>query len=351
MSALKLDGQSVLGSTPLEYSFQVEEGEHLVVIGQNGAGKSALLRILAGLLPLTKGTLSIDKQIVDSPVENIFLPPHKRPTVLQLQTGAVFPHLNVAKNIAYPLRQMKTESKKIRKAVEETLERFQLSEIRNRLPHTLSGGQLSRVALARSIAANPRILLLDEPTSSIDIEASSWIDEFLKDLRTTLILVSHDPVEAFVIGQRILVVDNGRIIQKGTPADVSTQPANSWVAKFLNLNILTASASGFEAKIDGGGSLRLAEKWNERVNISFPSSAISLYTNPPDGSPRNVWEVTVKTLHSDGEIVRVGIEGPFEATAIITQESLDHLDLRLGTKCWAAIKANEINVTPKGSLG
>ena len=111
MSALKLDGQSVLGSTPLEYSFQVEEGEHLVVIGQNGAGKSALLRILAGLLPLTTGTLSIDKQIVDSPVENIFLPPHKRPTVLQLQTGAVFPHLNVAKNIAYPLRQMTTESK------------------------------------------------------------------------------------------------------------------------------------------------------------------------------------------------------------------------------------------------
>ena len=105
MSALKLDGHSVLGSTPLEYSFQVEEGEHLVVIGQNGAGKSALLRIFAGLLPLTKGTLSIDKQIVDSPEENIFLPPHKRPTVLQLQTGAVFPHLNVAKNIAYPLRQ------------------------------------------------------------------------------------------------------------------------------------------------------------------------------------------------------------------------------------------------------
>ncbi len=117
------------------------------------------------------------------------------------------------------------------------------------------------------------------------------------------------------------------------------------------MNILTASASGFEAKIDGGGSLRLAEKWNERVNISFPSSAISLYTNPPDGSPRNVWEVTVKTLHSDGEIVRVGIAGPFEATAIITQESLHHLDLRLGTNCWATIKANEINVTPKGSLG
>ena len=95
--------------------------------------------------------------------------------------------------------------------------------------------------------------------------------------------------------------------------DVSTQPANSWVAKFLNLNILTASASEFEANVHGGGSLRLAEKWNERVNISFSSSAVSLYTNPPDGSPRNVWEATVSALHADGEIVRVGLEGPFRS--------------------------------------
>ena len=128
----------------------MEKGEHLVVIGQNGAGKSALLRILAGLLPLTKGTLSIDKQIVDSPESHTFLPAHKRPTVLQLQTGAVFPHLNVTKNIAYPLRQMKVESKIARSIIEESIERFELSEIRNRLPSTLSGGQLSRVALARS---------------------------------------------------------------------------------------------------------------------------------------------------------------------------------------------------------
>ena len=351
VKALELDGETSLGSNPLSYNFHAEKGEHIVVIGQNGAGKSALLRILAGLLPLTKGTLKIDNHLVDGPESGTFLPPHKRPTVLQLQTGAVFPHLNVTKNIAYPLRQMKIESKIARNIIEETIERFELSEIRNRLPSTLSGGQLSRVALARSLASSPSILLLDEPTSSIDIEASSWIGEFLKDLQTTLVLVSHNPVEALLIGNEMIVIDGGKIIQKGTPVDVSTQPVNSWVAKFLNLNLLSATAHKFEANIHGGGSLRLAEKWNGEVHISFSSSAVSLYTDPPDGSPRNVWEATVSALHADGEIVRVGIAGPFEATAIITKESLHHLDLRIGSKCWATIKANELNVIPKRTLG
>tara|TARA_B100000945_G_scaffold295163_1_gene272434 strand:+ start:987 stop:2057 length:1071 start_codon:yes stop_codon:yes gene_type:complete len=351
VKALELDGETALGSNQLSYNFHVEKGEHIVVIGQNGAGKSALLRILAGLLPLTKGTLRIDNQLVDAPESSTFLPPHKRSTVLQLQTGAVFPHLNVSKNIAYPLRQMKIESRIARNIIEESIERFELSEIRDRLPSTLSGGQLSRVALARSLAGSPSILLLDEPTSSIDIEASSWIGEFLKDLQTTLVLVSHNPVEALLIGNEMIVIDSGKIIQKGTPVDISTQPVNSWVAKFLNLNLLSATAHEFEANIHGGGSLRLAGKWNGEVHISFSSSAVSLYTDPPDGSPRNVWEATVSALHADGEIVRVGITGPFEATAIITKESLHHLDLRLGSKCWAAIKANELNVIPKRTLG
>ena len=193
---------------------------------------------------------------------------------------------------------MKIESKIARTVIEETIERFELSEIRNRLPSTLSGGQLSRVALARSLASSPSILLLDEPTSSIDIEASSWIGEFLKDLQTTLVLVSHSPVEALLIGNKMIVIDGGKIIQKGTPVDVSSQPVNSWVAKFLNLNLLSATAHEFEANIHGGGSLRLAEKWNGEVNISFSSSAVSLYTDPPDGSPRNVWEATVSALHA-----------------------------------------------------
>ncbi len=350
VKALELDGETALGFNQLSYSLQVEKGEHIVVIGQNGAGKSALLRILAGLLPLTNGTLKIDNRLVDQPESHTFLPAHKRPTVLQLQTGAVFPHLNVTKNIAYPLRQMKVEPKIARSIIEESIERFELSEIRNRLPSTLSGGQLSRVALARSLAGSPGILLLDEPTSSIDIEASSWIGEFLKGLQTTLVLVSHNPVEALLIGKKMVVIDNGTVIQRGTPVDVSTQPVNSWVAKFLNLNLLSASVNEFEANVHGGGSLRLAEKWNGEVNISFSSSAVSLYTDPPDGSPRNVWEATVSALHADGEIVRVGLAGPFEATAIITKESLHHLDLHLGSKCWAAIKANELNVIPKRTL-
>tara|TARA_B100000953_G_C17990472_1_gene411912 strand:- start:60 stop:1115 length:1056 start_codon:yes stop_codon:yes gene_type:complete len=350
MIALELDGETTLGSNSFTYDFRAEAGEHLVVIGQNGAGKSALLRVLAGLLPLKEGILKIGKEYIDAPSRNIFIPPHKRAAVLQLQSGAVFPHLNVSENIGYPLRCTGLKPKAIEKNVREIIDRFALSEVRNRLPESLSGGQLSRVALARSLISKPDILLLDEPTSSIDLEASTWIGEFLKDLQTTLILVSHDPIETFLIGEKMLVIDNGKIIQKGTTTEVASQPASSWVAKFLNLNLLSANANGLSARIDGGGSLRLAEQCKGPVNISFSASAISLYLDPPDGSPRNVWEVTVKTLHADKEIVRVGITGPFEATAMITQESLQHLDLRLGTKCWAAIKANELNVIPKKSL-
>ena len=350
VKALELNGETALGPNPLQYNFHAGKGEHLVVIGPNGAGKTALLRILAGFLPLKQGSLTIDGQLVDAPESKLFLPPHKRSTVLQLQDGAVFPHLDVSKNIAFPLRQMKIESKIVKRTVEETIERFGLFDVRDRLPNSLSGGQLSRVALARSLVGKPSILLLDEPTSSIDIEASSWIGEFLKDLETTLVLVTHDPVEALLIGDRMLAIDNGKIIQKGTTEEVGNRPANSWIAKFLNLNLLSANATGFEAQIDGGGSLRLAEEWHGGVNISFPASAVSLFTNPPHGSPRNVWEATVKTLHGDRETVRVGITGTFEATALITQESLQQLDLRLGEKCWAAIKANELNVIPKASL-
>ncbi len=350
MTGLELDGKTALGPNLFTYNFRAEAGEHFVVVGQNGAGKSALLRVLAGLLPLEEGTLKLGNEYVDVPSRNILIPPHKRAAVLQLQSGAVFPHLDVSENVAYPLHCSGGKAKNIEEKVGETIDRFALSEVKNRFPGTLSSGQLSRVALARSMVSEPDILLLDEPTSSIDLEASTWVSEFLKDLRTTLILVSHDPVETLLIGEKLLVIDNGKIIQKGTVAEVANQPANSWVAKFLNLNLLSATADGLSARIEGGGSLRLAEQYHGSVHISFPASAISLYLDPPDGSPRNVWEVVVKTLHADGGIVRVGITGPFEATAMITQESLHHLDLRLGTKCWATIKANELNVIPKKSL-
>ncbi|MBG01527.1 MAG: hypothetical protein CL470_04575 [Acidimicrobiaceae bacterium] len=350
MKMLELDGEATLGSNSFKYALNVNAGEHFVVIGQNGAGKSALLRILAGLLPLEKGSLKIGGQYMDNPSQKIYVPPHKRPTVLQLQSGAVFPHLNVAENIAYPLKCLGVDSETIETKLLNSLERFALSEIEKRSPETLSGGELSRVALARSLISEPDVLLLDEPTSSIDLEASEWISEYLKELETTLILVSHDPIEALLIGNKIMVIDDGKIIQKGTTSDVASEPASSWVAKFLNLNLLSAKAVGLSAEMDSGGIFRLAEPCYGPVHITFSSSSISLYLDAPDGSPRNVWEVVIKTLHTDGSVVRVGIAGPFEATAIITQESLRHLDLRLGKKCWAAIKANELNVIPKKSL-
>ena len=344
MTSIELHGLATLDTHIFDFDFYAPAGDHLVVIGPNGAGKSTLLRILAGLLPLQSGILSIGGKVVDAPEQNIFLPAYKRSAVLQLQTGAVFPHMTVSENITFPLRAHGRRAKNIRTRTEKIIERFALSEIQNRLPSTLSGGQLSRVALARSLANEPEILLLDEPTSSIDAEASIWIRDFLKNQQTTLILVTHNPVEALLIGNSVLAIDSGKIIQTGAMEEVAERPASSWVAKFLDLNLLSASANGLLAEIDGGGSFRLAEEHYGPVHISFSASAISLYLEPPDGSPRNVWPVTITALNDDELKVRVGMTGPFEATALITQESLHHLNLRLGSQCWAAIKANELNI-------
>lgn len=212
-------------------SFELPDGQVLAVLGPSGCGKSTLLRAVAGLEPLASGRILLDDQDLAG------TPPHRRNFALMFQDGQLFPHLSVAKNVAYPLRLRRTSAAQRRQRVGELLDLVGLTGYENRSPGTLSGGEQQRVALARALAAQPRLLLLDEPLSALD---RSLRERLAVDLRTiltatqtTALLVTHDHDEAFTIADRMAVMFAGQIVQQGSTTEVWAQPATAQVARFL----------------------------------------------------------------------------------------------------------------------
>ncbi|MBU98017.1 MAG: ABC transporter ATP-binding protein [Acidimicrobiaceae bacterium] len=346
MSTIKLLGSTLLDGKSFEFDLNTMAHNRISIIGPNGAGKSTLLRIIGGHQPLNSGILQINGKTIDSPNDRIFIPPHKRPTVLQHQNGCVFPYLSVQDNVAFPFRSLKCSKREARTKAAEILERFDLKKIQTRLPQTLSGGQNARVALARSIASNPSFLLLDEPCSSLDIESISEIHRQLQHLKTTLLIVSHDPIETMKLTNFIIAIENGKVVQQGKIHELTSNPASTWISKFLDLNLVSGNANGYDVRILEGGSLNLSSKYYGPIHISFPVSAISLHTQRPTGSPRNKWKATVSSLDIEEDLVRVGLTGPFYSRAKITNASFKELGLELGSQCWASIKATELMVLP-----
>ena len=346
MTTIKLSGATNIGEEHFEFSLDTTSRKRISIIGPNGAGKSTLLRILGGHQRLNLGTLEINNVLVDSPNEKIFVPPHKRPVTLQHQDGGVFPHLSVLDNVAFPLRSSTCSKRSARKQVSSIIDKFNLGTICTRLPRSLSGGQIARVALARSVASNPTFLLLDEPSSSLDVESTSEIHNHLQDLETTLLIASHDPVETMKLTDFIIAVEAKRIIQQGGLQDLTSNPSTTWISKFLDLNLVSGEANGYNVKLYDGGNLNLSGRYFGPVQISFPSSAISIYDEEPSGSPRNRWEATVSSLDMDGDLVRVGLSGRFNSRATITDISFKELGIELGKRCWASVKATELKVLP-----
>ncbi|MCH2110528.1 MAG: ABC transporter ATP-binding protein [Polyangiaceae bacterium] len=213
-----------------ELDFGVEAGKITCLLGPSGGGKSTLLRLAAGLEPLTAGTIDLDGQEIASPKRA--LPPEQRPVGMMFQENALFPHLSVAENVAFGLKGWSSAKKAAR--IEELLQMVDLSEYGQRRPHQLSGGQQQRVALIRSLAPQPRVLLMDEPYASIDVTLRRNLREAarrtIKKSGITAIMVTHDPAEAMEMADIIAVLDAGRILQVGTPEDVYQSPSAAAVA-------------------------------------------------------------------------------------------------------------------------
>lgn len=219
-------------------SFKINDGEFVSFLGPSGCGKTTSLRIIAGLEKNTKGLVKLDDLVVSNPDKNEFLVPEKRHLGMVFQSYAIWPHMTIFENVAFPLRMANKTKEDIQKSVNEILEIVELSHLANRMPNTLSGGQQQRVALARGLVAKPRVLLLDEPLSNLDAKLREKMRKDIRDLqqlfKITCIYVTHDQVEAFSMSDRIMIMDQGLILQFDTPDQIRQSPANSFIKDFIS---------------------------------------------------------------------------------------------------------------------
>jgi spermidine/putrescine ABC transporter ATP-binding subunit len=243
---LRVEGLTVrYGTTDAlrDLSLTVRKGELFVLLGASGSGKTTLLRAIGGFVPVAAGRIVIDDMELEA------LPPHRRPVNTMFQSYALFPHMSVARNIGFGLRQQRRPRAEIDARVAEMLSLVRMEGLAGRRPHQLSGGQQQRVALARCLAPNPRLLLLDEPLSALDrnlrVETRGELARLQRRLGTSFILVTHDQEEALTLADRIGVMQDGRLAQVGSPAEIYEHPSSRFVAEFLGAaNILPAVAQG-----------------------------------------------------------------------------------------------------------
>ncbi|MZF57187.1 molybdate ABC transporter permease subunit [Streptomyces sp. SID5594] len=323
-------------------------GTTLAVVGPNGAGKTTLLRALLGLTPRAHAQLRLGESDVTA------LPPHRRGVAWVPQDGALFPHLSAVSNTAYGLRTHGVPRAEARREAQSWLDRLGVGHLAHRKPGQLSGGQAQRVALARALAARPRLLLLDEPLAALDQTTRAHVRHTLRrhlaEFGGVCLIVTHDPVEAVSLADRVLVLDDGRVLQDEPPAEVTRHPRSPWVARMLGRNAWPGTATADGLDLAGGGHLVVAEPLTpgtEALAVIAPE-AVSVHHEKPTGSPRNVWPGTVREITSGGSRLRLLITSDRapDLVAEITPQAAAELRIADGTEVWTGVKATEVTVVP-----
>ncbi|MEU7031108.1 ABC transporter permease [Streptomyces sp. NPDC046275] len=329
-------------------TLDAEPGTTIAVVGANGAGKTTLLRALLGLTPRAHARLTLGDTDVTA------LPPHRRQVAWVPQDGALFPHLSALANTAYGLRARGVPRAEARRAAQAWLDRLGVGHLAGRRPAELSGGQAQRVALARALAARPRLLLLDEPLAALDQTTRAQVRHTLRGHLAAFggvcLIVTHDPVEAVSLADRVLVLEGGRALQDASPAEVSRHPRSPWVARMLGRNAWPATASGAGGRLDlsGGGTLLAADPVpaGAEVLAIIPPEAVAVHRERPGGSPRNVWPGTVREITASGSRLRVLVTSDRvpPLVAEITPQAAAELALADGAPVWTGVKATEVTV-------
>ncbi|MGB5757306.1 MAG: ABC transporter ATP-binding protein [Acidimicrobiales bacterium] len=288
----------------LDVSLDIPAGSSLALLGPSGCGKTTLLRSIAGLERPRSGTITIDGDVVAGP--SAWVPPERRQVGMVFQDWALFPHLSVAKNVAYGLERAGRQER-----VAAGLALVGLSDLGDRMPATLSGGQQQRVALARALAPRPRVLLLDEPFSNLDTglraEVRAEVHQLLLDVGITAVFVTHDQEEAFVLGDRVAVMNQGRIVQVDTPHNLYAAPSSRWVAEFVGeASLFSCVATGDQATTPFG-PLTLEQPHNGPVDVLLRPEQLALATG--DGATVELVEFyghdAMVYLTIDGQSIRV----------------------------------------------
>jgi molybdate transport system ATP-binding protein len=357
----------------LDLGFSAEVGKTTVLLGESGAGKSTVLRLLAGLLHPERGHISLEGVIYFDSERRIAIPPQERPFGYVFQDYALFPHLSVFENVAFGLRAQHLPRQAIRQRVGEALERVKLPGMEQRRSTQLSGGQQQRVAIARALALQPQLLLLDEPLAALDVQTRREVRQELRNMLAnvgiTTLLVTHQYLEALLFGHSILVLDSGRVIQQGSQRDLLVYPRSSYVAELVGMNFFRGRVVRCEANTictiqlhngqqpveimaaleEHSAASNLPGVGDEAYVIVDPRS-ITLYQALPDSSARNVFcgeilqVLPLGTLSGNDGRVRVSIMLDASApplTAEITEASAARMELSEGKSIYATFKATE----------
>jgi len=330
----------------LEVDLAIEPGGVLALLGPNGAGKSTALQALAGLVPLDGGSIALAGRCIDDPGAGLFVPAAERAIGMVFQSYLLFPHLSAVDNVAFGLRAARVPRRQARDQARGWLDRMGLAGLADVKPGAMSGGQAQRVALARALAPGPRLLLLDEPLAALDastkMEVRSELRRHLADFGGCTLLVTHDPLDAMVLADSVVVIENGRVVQRGRTAEVARAPRTDYVARLVGLNLYRGRATAGRIAVDGGGALVTTDPCGGDVFAVFPPSAVVLHRHRPDGSARNTWQGRVAGLEQHADTVRVQVESAPAVLADVTAAAVADLDLTVGASVWAAVKATEI---------
>ncbi len=350
--------RAVVAERGVDLEFDVAAGEVVAILGPNGAGKSTALHVIAGLVRPDHGTVRSGSTVLTDTDAGVFVPTHARHVGLLLQDPLLFPHLSVAANVAFAPRSQGRSRRAARDAAGHWLTRVDAAELADRSPRQLSGGQAQRVAIARALAAEPDVLLLDEPLAGLDVAAAGAVRKLLRgvlarDGRAAL-LVTHELLDVLTLADRMLVLENGRVVEDGPVARVLAAPRSHFAARFAGVNLVAGT-------IDADGCLRAADgtRWHGQGEIPgtgahavavFSPSAVAVYRDLPHGSPRNIVEVTVAALDSRGPGIRVRADDQSDAApglaADITTEAAAELRLAPGERIYFSVKAQEVVIHP-----
>ena len=354
-AALTIDAHVRRGDFHLDVAVVVQPGETVGVIGPNGAGKTTLLRAVAGLTALERGRILLGATPWDDPEAGVFVDPTRRQCPVVFQDYRLFPHLSVLDNVSYPHRAHGASRQSARAHASGTLERLGLAELASRMPRQLSGGQAQRVALARALTMTPQALLLDEPLAALDARTRQQVRMDLKAALTRFdgptLLITHDPLEAMTLADRLLVLENGAVTQIAPPHDVAARPVSDYVARLVGINLYlgTLVAPGSVELTDSAGRLRTASDGSDTLGVGQPTlvalapSAIAVHLERPTAlSAQNVWPGRIRGVETLRDRIRLDVDGAPPALVDITQAAFAQLGLDLGATVWLSAKATEV---------
>jgi molybdate transport system ATP-binding protein len=354
---LALEAQARLGALALDVALEVPQGRCLALAGPSGAGKTSVLRVVAGLLRPERGRVTCDGSVWLDTATGTSLPPEERQVGYLFQEHALFGHLSAWRNVAYPLRSGDRRARAM-----ELLERFGVAHLADARPATLSGGERQRVALARALARRPRVLLLDEPLSALDTTtraaASRELARVLRETGVPALLVTHDFSEAALLGDEIGVIQDGRVVQRGAACALAAKPAVPFVADFAGAVVLTGTArpgpDGLTCiDLDGGGSIASTDPGDGPVAVSvFPwEISVAPAGTREAGSARNHVDAQVVSITPVANRVRLGLLAGQPLTAELTGASVEELGLAPGSRVVATWKAAATRVLPVQGAG